>query len=233
MSYLSDRRPCALAVPGGDLVCNGPVVWDVLYFTGAGAHAAVAETVGPVCWVHATYEQHVSQLDMTLRRAEAHVRRQPALTVEDCTHGDGCPVHVRIHAVHNFDPLCGGREIHRPHIIRRGPDGPAYQRGAYPPERCGGGYDPADPIMATFPVPGMVGVEVEQVAPGVERHTYRPGEELTHDTWNAGIRQAGWTPPRAHEFVELPTEPGTRADDLRRFGITNEPRPFVRVDEEC
>lgn len=25
------------------------------------------------------------------------------MTIDDCTHGDGCPVHPDVHAVHNFD----------------------------------------------------------------------------------------------------------------------------------
>lgn len=69
--------------------------------------------------------------------------------VEDCTHGDGCPVHPGARSVHNFDPSCGQSYLHPPHLIAvvdfeglttvglRASDIPVYSTSL-----CGGGLDP-------------------------------------------------------------------------------------------
>lgn len=82
----------------------------------------------------------------------------PVVTLDACTHGDGCPVHPSAWGVHNFDPACGWGRLHDPHRIAlvdadclvagyAATDVPVYSRTT-----CGGGHDPQRPT-----VPSMAG----------------------------------------------------------------------------
>lgn len=68
-----------------------------------------------------------------IRPLEISVNGRP-FSIDDCTHGDGCPVHPKTHQLHNFDPTCGLNTIHDRHpymVISEQPNVPTRARMCY------------------------------------------------------------------------------------------------------